>query len=81
MLEVGGICVAAGAVEPDDDDAVEEVAALAIAAPPIAAAPTAAPVTSTDLMFLMSLLAVVYEEEPDCWTVMRNVRELREKNV
>jgi hypothetical protein len=32
---------------------------LAIAPPPIVAAPTAAPVTSMDLMFLMSLLRVV----------------------
>jgi hypothetical protein len=55
MLDIAGGCPLAEALEADDE-AVEEVAALAIAPPPIAAAPTAAPVTSLDLMFLMSLL-------------------------
>jgi hypothetical protein len=40
-----------------DDEVV--VAAVAIAPPPIVAAATHAPVTSVDLMFLMSLLEVV----------------------
>jgi hypothetical protein len=39
--------------DPDDDEVVVEVAALAIVAPPTAAAPTAAPVASMDLIFLM----------------------------
>ena len=59
MLEARGAC-AAGAVELEDDVDVE-LAALAIAAPPTAAAATAAPVTSIDLMFLMSLLCALVE--------------------
>jgi hypothetical protein len=77
MLDVGGICAAAGAVELDDG-AVEDVAALAIAAPPIAAAATAAPVTSTDLMFLIFLLWGCFARRGRaCWASMRNLLEQR----
>jgi hypothetical protein len=55
MLDIAGGWLLAEAVDLDDE-AVEEVAALAMAPPPIAAAPTAAPVTSMDLMCGMSFL-------------------------
>jgi hypothetical protein len=61
----GGRAAAAGVLALDDE-APEDVAALAIAAPPIAAAPTAALVMSTDRMFLMSLLCrLVCEDAAD----------------
>jgi hypothetical protein len=58
MLAAPGAGVGAAAL---DEVVLVDVVALAIAAPPTAAAPIAALVTSTDLMFLMSLLCRLVE--------------------
>src|SRR4051794_2772278 len=51
---------ACGAVDDEDEDAVEDVAAFAIAPPPSAAAPTAATVTSlVRILRMLVLLASI----------------------